>query len=136
METFHSGHPLSAFLPSLTNFPMLRCSRRFCFTASVHFDDGDGEADHHNGRRRPAVVSRGWVKASAGCFQVCRSCVTLCQMMSFQKVSISPLTFLAGLPGDLPSRTVSNYWHALSIGRLGRRRHVLPRTIFVILCCE
>ena len=47
----------------------------------------------HHHSHRSVVMSRRWAKASACCSQVCRSCATLCMMVSFQKVSISSLFF-------------------------------------------
>ena len=48
-----------------------------------------------------AVLSRGWAKASACCFQVCLSCAVLCQVISFQYSSKSSLHLFAGLPHNL-----------------------------------
>ena len=48
-----------------------------------------------------AVLSRGWAKASACCFQECLSCAVLCQVVSFQYSSKSFLHLFAGLPHNL-----------------------------------
>ena len=48
-----------------------------------------------------AVLSCGWAKASACCFQVCISCAVLCQMVSFQYSTKSSLHRFAGLLRNL-----------------------------------
>ena len=48
-----------------------------------------------------AILSRGWAKTSACCFQVCLSCAVLCQVVSFQYSSKSSLHRFAGLPYNL-----------------------------------
>ena len=51
--------------------------------------------DHHH---YAAVVSRGWVKASACRLQITLSCAVLCHIVSLQYLSRSSLHRLAGLP--------------------------------------
>ena len=81
---------------------------------------------HHHS----AVVS----KTSASRFQSCQSYATLCQMVSFHRVSVLSLHIMAGRPSDLflPHRrklvtrnTNRSSWKQLS---------VLSRTIFVLSC--
>ena len=48
-----------------------------------------------------AVLSHGWAKASACCFQVCLSCAVLCQVVSFQYSSKLSLHRFADLPRNL-----------------------------------
>ena len=69
-----------------------------------------------------AVLSRGWAKASACCFQVCLSCAVLCQVVSFQYSTKSSLHRFAGLPRNLflPYRLqmVMRFVHLSSLSRL------------------
>ena len=69
-----------------------------------------------------AVLSRGWVKASACCFQVCLSCAVLCQVVSFQYSSKSSLHLFAGLPHNLflpyGFQVVMRFVHLSSLSRL------------------
>ena len=47
------------------------------------------------------MLSRGWAKASACCFQICLSFSILCQLVPFQKSFSLSLQRLAGLPLDV-----------------------------------
>ena len=69
-----------------------------------------------------AVLSHGWAKASACCFQVCLSCAVLCQVVSFQYSSKSSLHLFAGLPRNLflpyGFQVVMRFVHLSSLSRL------------------
>ena len=69
-----------------------------------------------------AVLSRGWAKASACCFQVCLSCAVLCQVVSLQYSSKSSLHLFAGLPRNLflsyGFHMVMRFVHLSSLSRL------------------
>ena len=69
-----------------------------------------------------AVLSRGWAKASACCFQVCLSCDVLCQVVSFQYSSKSSLHRFAGFPRNLflpyGLQVVMRFVHLSSLSRL------------------
>ena len=56
---------------------------------------------HHHHHHYAAVVSHGWVKASACRLQVSLLCAVLCQIVSLQYLSRSSLHRLAGLPCHL-----------------------------------
>ena len=60
--------------------------------------DAGGEVEYASSHHGAAVVSRGWVKASACCLHVTLYWVALCQIVSLHYVSRSPLHRLASLP--------------------------------------
>ena len=69
-----------------------------------------------------AVLSHGWAKASACCFQVCLSCAVLCQVVSFQYSSKSSLHRFAGLLRNLSLpcgfQVVMRFVHLSPLSRL------------------
>ena len=87
-----------------------------------------------------AVLSRGWAKASACCFQVCLSCAVLCQVVSFQYSSKSSLHLFAGLPRNifLPYgfQVVMRFVHLSSLSRLmcPAQDHFILLVVFYHVC--
>ena len=85
-----------------------------------------------------AVVSRGWAKASACCLQVSQSCAVLCQIVSLQYLSRSPLHRLAGLPCRLfllyGLLVVTRVVHRSSLRRLicSAQDHFIFLTLLII----
>ena len=84
-----------------------------------------------------AVLSRGWAKASACCFQVCLPCAILCQVVSFQYSSKSSLHHFAGLPRNLflpyVLQLVMRFVHLSSLSRLmcPAQDHFIVLVVFI-----
>ena len=83
------------------------------------------------------IMSRGWLKTSACCFQVCLSWAVFCQVVSFQYSSKSSLHLFAGLPRNLflpyGFEVVMRFVHLSSLSRLmcSAQDHFILLVVFI-----